>query len=392
MLTNEMALEVRTQAPAGALTPALNQQLSYTTTDVSCQAFSDMGIVPLVQIEQQLNDAAQKCITTAQQALDEACVRIQADRATREKAIAAARAALADEQQQLQGLSAQRETFEQRTRVFLRPAEREAMLAQIHLAFNTRQLEIESTIEQSQRELDALEAEHNASILAEELELELLRGDVETLQQAAPEVAEQVQLAMNAQTNLENAIRFAREGAVVEAEHALASAKAGGAGGDQIVGAEGAIAEAKQRVAARELIAAIQAVEAEAPGAVAKLKQIAQRATEGGVLSKVQPFLNRVLKLARAAAITRYREAAIHADHLAEQGLIPCISDGRMEAWKLEKDGWLLIDVWTYRDGTWVGSKPRVRLVRQNMPRRVRKSRWNREKVRATNMTLTIGA
>jgi hypothetical protein len=338
----------------------------------------DTEILPLAVIEERIRDAAQARIESAHQALAEADARIEGEQATREKWIAEARGGVTDLQQQLQGLAAQRETLEQRAQVFLVADERKEMLAQIHLTFNARQLELEGALDQANCDLDALDADHQAQLLVEALELQLLRGDIETLEQTAPDVADQMRLARDAQANVERAIHLAQEGAVADAEKTLALARAGGADEARITEAERVLADAKRRLATRELIARIQGVLPELPGAVGRLKRLRQEANSAGVLPRVESFLNRALHQARTAASARYREAALHAEHLTGQGLVPCIGDGRMEAWKPAGNKWLLVEVWNLRDNTWVGTKPRVRLIRETLPRRMRKSRWYR--------------
>lgn len=384
MLAKEMALEVATQAPAEADTSVVLRQPTYIICDAPCQA-PDPDIVPLPDIERVLNEAAQQRLVNARQELTEAHNRIESERAVRLQQLESVQSALNEHQQQLATLCAQRSQYEQRARVFLYGDERERMLAQIHLTFNARQLELETALAEQRCTLETLESEHHATTVAEELELQLLRDDIETLEQAAPEMAERVQLTMDAPQHLDNAIRFARDGAISDAEHELGLAQAGGIAESELLAAENALADARRRSTVRDLIAQIQNLQSDAPGAVQHLKRLEQTANYLGVSANIEPFLNRALKLARAAATTRYREASLQADYLAEQGLIPCVGDGRIEAWRAQENKWLLTEVWTFHQGVWVGHQPRARVTRSEIPRRVRRSPWYKSQRFAPN-------
>lgn len=381
MLAKEKALEIAAQAPAGDIAPVPDGHLTYIIADAPCQA-PDADIVPLSEIERRLREAAEKRLTDARHTLQDARDRIDSERGARVQQLSELQTRLNDLQEQLSGLANQRALFEQRARVFLTAQERERTLEQIHLTFNARQFDLEVSCEQMQRDLDVLESEHQAALLAEGLELQLLQGDIETLEQAAPDIAVQVQLSLEVALHLGNAIQLANQGLTVEAESELALARAGGASESKLATAETALNEAQRRSTVRELVAQIQAVQTETPGAVSHLKQLRQEAQQRNVVANVEPFLNRALKLARVAASARYRDASLHADHLASQGLVPTIGDGRIEAWQCNGKGWMLIEVWTFQDGTWIGHQPRVRLTRSETPRRVRRSRWYRQ---ATN-------
>lgn len=384
MLAKEMALEVASQAPAGADATAVLRQPTYIICDAPCQD-PDTDIVPLPDIERVLDEAAQQLLINARQALTEAQARIETERAARFQQLSQVRATVGDCQEQLATLDTQRAQYEKRARVFLAASDRERMLAQIRLAFDARQLELETALAEQQRTLDSLEGEEHAATLAEELELQLVRGDIETLEQAAPDVAERVQLTYEAPQHLENALCLARDGAIADAERELALARSGGIEERDLVNSQNAILEAKRRGTVRELIAQIHGVQIDAPGAVHQLRQLERRAVELAVASNVEPFLNHALKLARVAAGSRYREAELQADHLADQGLIPCVGDGRIEAWRADENRWTLVQFWTFQEGVWVGHQPRARITRSEVPRRVKRSPWYRRQRSAGN-------
>lgn len=378
MLAKEKALEVATQALAEANASAILRHTTYIIADALCQEVEPQ-IISLDQIAQKLRDAATRKLLDSHNALQEAQTRIADERAEREQQIEIARATLAVLETQLANLDAERAQYEKSAQVFLNGNEREQMFAQLHLSFNARQLELETQLETARNELANLNYEHYAAIIGEELELQLLSADIETLQQAAPDAAQHIEQELAAPLHLERAISFARKGQIVEAERELEQARSGKLADNEIAKAENAIAEAKHRANARELIAGIQAIESHNAGAVAQLKSIAQRAESLGVTSNVASFLKRALKLARASATERYREATIQADHLASQGFVPCVGDGRIESWQQTQHGWTLIEVWSYQQGMWVGHQPRARVTRADIPRRVRRSRWFRQ-------------
>lgn len=382
MQVQEKAPERSAQALAEAFAPVVSRQPTYIILDAACQDCDtacqerEPQILPLTDIAQQLRDAAVQRLAQAHQALEEAQTRIARERARREQQLEIVRATLAVVEQQSSNLEQERATYEKQAQTFLAGAAREQMLAQIHLSFNARELELEAQVQEAQRARAELNYEHYAAIIGEELELQLLGSDVETLQQAAPEAAAQVEHEHAAPQHLANALQLARNGAVQEAERELALARSGKLKETEIAAAETAIADAKRRALARELIAEIQSVSAELPGATAQLKRLAQRAHEQKVYENVESFLHRALKQARAAATARYREAVLHADYLAEQGFIPCIGDGRIEAWQPTQHGWTLVQMLTYQQDTWVTHHPRARVTRTEIPRRVRRSPW----------------
>ncbi|MCC7162454.1 MAG: hypothetical protein IT331_08165 [Anaerolineae bacterium] len=375
MLAKEKALEVATQAPAEDFSPVVLRQPIYIIADAPCQD-PEPKILPLAQIAAQLRDAAMRRLLESHNALQEIQTRIAQERAEREQKLEIAHATIAVLQTQLTNLDAERAQYEKSVQILLTGGEREQMLAQLQVSFNARQIELESEIQAAEHALANLNYEHYAAIIGEEVELQLLNTDIETLTQAAPEVAKNIEHELAAPFHLERAIALAHEGQLADAEHELQQAQAGKLSETDIAAAETAILEAKRRAHARELIASIQAVGTENAGAVLQLKRLALRAENLGVASNVATFLNRALKLARATATERYREATIQADYLASQGFIPCVGDGRIEAWQQTRQGWTLIELWSYQQGVWVGHRPRARVTRTDIPRRVRRSRW----------------
>lgn len=391
MQVQEKAPEVSAQALAEAFAPVVSRQPTYIILDAACQDCDTVcqtddtvyqarepQILPLPDIAQQLRDAAVQRLTQAHQALQEAQMRIARERARREQQLEIARATQAVVEQQSSNLEHERAAYEKQAQTFLAGAAREQMLAQIHLSFNVRQLELETQKQEAQRALAELNYEHYAAIIGEELELQLLGSDIETLQQAAPDAAAQVEHEQAAPQHLANALQFARNGAVQEAERELELARSGKLKETEIATAETAIADAKRRALARELIAEIQSVSGELPGATAQLKRVAQRAHEQNVYANIESFLHRALKQARASAAARYREATLHADYLADRGFIPCVGDGRIEAWQQTQHGWTLAQMVTYQQDSWVTHHPRARVTRTEIPRRVRRSPWYR--------------
>ena len=218
MLANEKALEVVTQAPAGDFSPIVSRQPIYIIADAPCQA-PEPQIVSLAEIAEKLRDAATRKLLDSHNALHEAQARIASERATREQQIEIARATLAVLETQHATLDAERAQYEKSAQVFLAGNEREQMLAQLHSSFNARQQELEEQIQTARNQLANLNYEHYANIIGEELELQLLNADIETLEQAAPEVAQHIEQELAAPQHLERAMEFARLGQIADAEH-----------------------------------------------------------------------------------------------------------------------------------------------------------------------------
>ena len=398
MLVQEKAPEITAQALTEAVASVVVRQPTYIILDADCQTIdsarqncdterqgcdtayqnSDAHILPLTEIAAQLREAAVQRLAYAYQALQETQTLIAQERAGREQQLEIARATLAVVQKQFANLEQERAAYEKQAQTFLDGPAREHMLAQIHAGFQARQRAIETQLAQAQQALSEGNSEHYAAIIGEELELGLLHSDIETLRRTAPEVAAEVERAQAAPQYLAQALQAARAGAIADAEDAFARACSGNIPETELAAARDAIAQAKQRALTRELIAAIQNVSAELPGATAHLKRLAQRAHEQNVYPKVESFLQRAFKQARASAAARYREATLHAEYLADQGFIPCIGDGRIEAWQHNQHGWTLAQMATYQQDSWVTHHPRARITRRDVPRRVRRSPWYR--------------
>ena len=90
---------------------------------------------------------------------------------------------------------------------------------------------------------------------------------------------------------------------------------------------------------------------------------------------------NRALEAARHAANARYAQARPIADHLASEGFVPVVGDGRIEAWKeisrnSHGTAWTLDRVMLLRGQSWETETPRVPITRRQLPKRVQNSRW----------------
>ena len=78
----------------------------------------------------------------------------------------------------------------------------QTVLAKIHLAFNTRQWEMESTFAAAEAEIAETSIEIQAAGISDALELQLAQQELERLEAAAPEVAENIRLTATANDKL----------------------------------------------------------------------------------------------------------------------------------------------------------------------------------------------
>ena len=101
----------------------------------------------------------------------------------------------------------------------------------------------------------------------------------------------------------------------------------------EIAEVEQALAEAKQAQVARDLIARVKANNDQL-GALKRIDEVMQEAQAAGVADKVAPFAERAWQIARDAANARFGQARPVADHLAKEGFVPVVGDGRIEVWK----------------------------------------------------------
>lgn len=111
--------------------------------------------------------------------------------------------------------------------------------------------------------------------------------------------------------------------------------------------------------------------------------RLIEEAKSAGVADKVAARANRALKTARAAAHARFAQARPIADHLAGEGFVPVVGDGRIEVWQqVSNNGhgaaWTLERVMMLRENIWKSETPRVPITRKELPPRVRHSRWYR--------------
>jgi hypothetical protein len=342
------------------------------------------GAIPtLNEIAATIATAARTRIVAAQQELDDTRSRLERERNARERALQAVQERTCQTKTALDGLVDERTAMEAKAQAFLGGEELKAVLGQIHLAFNARQLELEATLAEAEAQAAEAQTEAQAASLTDALELQLAEQEFERLQAAAPEVAQAIQLAASAAEKIAAAIQAAQEGLLMDAATLLEQAKAGHADPSQIVEAERVLAKARQAKQARDLIARVSA-NADQPGATRRIHKLMEDAQAAGLAHEVAPFANRALETAREAAKARFAQARPIADHLANEGYIPVLGDGRIEAWKqVSRNGhgkvWSLDHLLILRgkDG-WRTETPRNPITQKELPPRVRHSRWYR--------------
>ena len=210
--------------------------------------------------------------------------------------------------------------------------------------------------------------------------LQLAEQYLAQLETAAPDVANAVRLTATAQENLTAARQAVSDGLLRDAEILLEKAKAGHADPIQIGEVERMLAVARKNQTARDLIARINTVGNE-PGAVRRIRRFIEEAENAGVANLVTHDANRALEAARHAANARYAQARPIADHLASEGFVPVVGDGRIEAWKeisrnSHGTAWTLDRVMVLRGQSWETETPRVPITRRQLPKRVQNSRW----------------
>jgi hypothetical protein len=352
----------------------------YTPEPMACQ----LGAIPtLNEIEATIATAAHTRIVAAQQELDDTRSRLDRECTARERALQAMQERVGQTKTALDGLAEERNALERKAQAFLGGEELKAVLGQIHLAFNTRQLELEAGLAEAQAQLEEAQTEAQAASLTDALELQLAEQELERLQAAAPEVAQEIQLAATAVEKLAAALQAAQEGLLADAATLIEQAKAGQVDPLQIAEAERVLAQAQQAKQARDLIARVSA-NADQPGATRRIHKLMEEAQAAGVADKVAPFANRALETARDAAKARFAQARPIADHLASEGYIPVLGDGRIEAWKqVSRNGhgkvWSLDHLLILRGKEgWRTETPRNPITRKELPPRVRHSRWYR--------------
>jgi len=227
-----------------------------------------------------------------------------------------------------------------------------------------------------------MRTEIQASAITDALEIQLASQDLERLETAAPDVANNVRLAADAADNLNAALQAVREGMLRDAEILLGKAKAGNADPERIAEIEGGLTDARREQSAQNLIARINA-QAGQIGAVRRIRKLIDEAASAGVADRIAPQANRALRMAREAANARYAQARPLANHLADEGFVPVVGDGRIEAWKPVANNsrghgssWVLDHLMVLRGNTWNSETPRVPVTRKELPARVQHSRW----------------
>ena len=358
----------------------------YTTEPSACQ------IEPtptLEEIENEIAAAAHARIEAALADLNETRARIERERAARENALKAAQQRADATRSDRDRLASERAEMEHRALAFLVGDLLKATLEKIHLAFNVRQLELEDALAVAEADVQETQTEIQAATISDALELQLTEQHLDQLEAIAPEVATTVRLAADAAANLAAALQAAKEGLLSDAKMLLEKAKAGNSDPTQMAEVEHVLTEAQRAKIARDLIAQMNAI-AERPGAVRRIRKLIEEAEAAGVTESVASHAQRALNTARRFSKTRYAQAKPIAEHLASQGFVPVVGDGRIEAWKqVARNGasshtsrdtvWTLGRIVSLRhSGEWITETPRNPITQKELPMRVRHSRWFR--------------
>ena len=355
----------------------LQSTTEYSTELPACQ----IAVAPtLKEIESEIAAAAQQRIEAALRDLNETRARVERERNAREAALKAAQERADKTRVGLDGLAGERTTMEVRAQTFLVGDALKDTQAKIHLAFNVRQLELEDALAVAEADAQEMQTQIQAAMISDALELQLAEQYLAQLETAAPDVATNVRLAATAEENLAAALQAVKDGLLRDAEVLLEKAKAGNANAARVAEAEKILAEAKQAKIVRVFVARITAV-ADVPGAVRRIRRYIEEAENAGVANLVTPHANRALEAARHAANARYAQARPIADHLASEGFVPVVGDGRIEAWKeisrnSHGTAWTLDRVIVLRGQSWETETPRVPITRRELPKRVQSSRW----------------
>jgi hypothetical protein len=361
----------------------------YSTEMPACQ----IAVAPtLKEIESEIAAAAQQRIAAALRDLNETRARIERERDARDTALQAAQERANMTRAELDGLAGERAEMERRAQTFLVGDALKATIEKIHLAFNVRQLELEDALALAEADAQEVQTQIQAALISDALELQLAEEYLAQLETAAPEVATNVRLVATAQENLAAALQAVKDGLLHDAEVLLVKAKAGNADSARAAEAEKILAEARQAKLAHDFVARINAIGAQ-PGAVRHIRRLIEDAERAGVESLITPHANCALQAARHAANARYAQARPIADHLASEGCVPVVGDGRVEAWKeisrnsastrfdarsaaQRSTAWTLDRVMVLRGESWKTETPRVPVTRRELPKRVQNSRW----------------
>jgi len=355
----------------------IQSKAEYSTELPACQ----IATAPtLEEIEHEIAAAARQRIEAAMHDLNETRARIERERNARDTALRAAQERVGKTRAELDGLAGERAELERRAETFLTGDALKATTEKIHLAFNVRQLELEDALAVAEADAQEMQTQIQAALISDALELQLAEQYLAQLETAAPEVATNVRLAATAHENLTTALQAMKDGLLHDAEILLAKAKAGNADAARVAEAEKILAEARQAKTARDFVARINA-NVDQPGAVRRIRRLIEEAERAGMANLVTPHANRVLETARHAANARYAQARPIANHLASEGFVPVVGDGRIEAWKeisrnSHGTAWTLDRVMVLRGESWKTETPRVPVTRRELPKRVQNSRW----------------
>ncbi len=355
----------------------LESTTEYNTEPPACQ----IAAAPtLEEIETEIAVAARKRIEAALRELNETRARIERERAARDTALKAAQERVTKLQTELGGLEGERAAMENRAQTFLTADALKAAMGNMHLGFNVRQIELEDALAIAQADAQEMQTEIQAAAVSDALELQLAEQYLEQLETAVPEVAEIVRLAASAEENVAAAIQAVKDDFLRDAEVLLEKAKAGNADPTKITQVEQMLADAKRETTARDLIARINAIAAQ-PGAVRRIKKLIAEAETIGLADKIASSARRALRTAREGANARFAQAQPIADHLAGEGFVPVVGDGRIEVWKeISKNGhgstWTLDRVMVLNKNVWDTKSPRMPVTRKELPNRVLHSRW----------------
>jgi hypothetical protein len=369
---------------------ATNQSTTEYSTELPvCQ----IATAPtLEEIEHDIAAAAQQRIEAALRDLTETRARIERERNARDTALQAAQERASKTRAELDGLTGERAEMERRAKTFLAGDALKATIEKIHLAFNVRQLELEDALAVAEADAQEMQTQIQAAQISDALELQLAEEYLAQLETAAPEVATNVRLTATAQESLAAALQAVKDGLLRDAEVLLAKVKAGNADPMRVAEAEKILAEARQAKTARDFVTRINAI-GDQPGAVRRIRRFIEEAERAGVVNLVTPHVHRALETARHAANARYAQARPIADHLASEGFVPVVGDGRIEAWKeISRNSastrfdarsaaqpgtvWTLDRVMVLRGESWETETPRMPVTRRQLPKHVQNSRW----------------
>ncbi len=357
------------------------EQTQYNTEDPACQ----IAVLPtLDEIEREIASAARGRIEAALRELNEARARIERERSTRAIALKTADERGTALQSQLNALEGDRTAMELRAKIFLNGEALKTTMSNIHLAINVRQLELEDSLATAQANAQEIQTEIEATAVTDALELQFAEQNLEQLEAAAPDVAKQVRLAASAADNIAAARQSALDGRLAEARTLLGKAIDGNADSDHIAEVEQLLAEAERKQIASDLITRMDVV-VDQTGAVRRIRKLLSEAVSRGVGDRVERHAARALRVARQAANARFTQARSIAEHLVDEGLVPCVGDGRIEGWKeIPKNGhgahWSLDRVLVLHEGVWNTKKPNVAITSHEPPERLKRSQWFRRR------------